>query len=77
MEEFGTVLCIHSEVSKAEIDIFDREGAFIQEVVTPLLRDFQKFALNTNLEPECTIRFSKFPAWQTQDIFVDSSMGTG
>jgi len=50
MEEFGMGLCIHSEVSKAEIDIFDREGIFIQEVVTPLLRDFQKFAHNTNLD---------------------------
>ena len=41
MEEVGMILCIHSEVSRAEIDIFDREGVFIQEVMTPLLRDFQ------------------------------------
>jgi len=42
MEEVGMFLCIHSEVSGAEIDIIDREGVFIQEVMTPLLREFQK-----------------------------------
>lgn len=42
MEEEGMVLCIHSEVSRSEIDIFDREAVFIQEVMVPLLRDFTK-----------------------------------
>jgi dihydroorotase len=45
MEEVGMILCIHSEVSRAEIDIFDREGVFIQEVMTPLLRDFKKLRI--------------------------------
>lgn len=45
MEECGMVLCIHSEVSRSEIDIFDRESVFIQEVMTPLLRDFQKLKI--------------------------------
>jgi dihydroorotase len=45
MEEVGMILCIHSEVSRAEIDIFDRESVFIQEVMTPLLRDFKKLRI--------------------------------
>jgi dihydroorotase len=45
MEEVGLVLCIHSEVSTPEIDIFDREEVFIQEVMTPLVRDFTKLKI--------------------------------
>jgi dihydroorotase len=45
MEECGMVLCIHSEVSRADIDIFDRESVFIQEVITPLLKDFTKLTI--------------------------------
>ncbi len=41
MEEVGLVLCIHSEVSRHDIDIFDREEVFIQEVMIPLVRDFK------------------------------------
>jgi len=40
MEECGMVLCIHSEVSRIEVDIFDREGVFIEEVMNPLVKDF-------------------------------------
>jgi dihydroorotase len=45
MEECGMVLCIHSEVSRSDIDIFDRESVFIQEVMVPLLRDFTKLKI--------------------------------
>ncbi len=45
MEEVGMVLCIHSEVSRCEIDIFDREAVFIDEVMKPLLRDFTKLTI--------------------------------
>jgi dihydroorotase len=45
MEEIGMTLCIHSEVSRPEIDIFDREGVFIHEVMEPLLRDFPKLKI--------------------------------
>jgi len=40
MEECGMILCIHSEVSDPTVDIFDREGVFIQSIMIPLLRDF-------------------------------------
>lgn len=45
MEEVGMVLCIHSEVSRSEIDIFDREAVFIDEVMIPLVRDFKKLKI--------------------------------
>lgn len=45
MEKYGMILCIHSEVSRADIDIFDRESVFIQEVMVPLLKDFTKLRI--------------------------------
>lgn len=37
MAEIGMVLCVHGEVTHAEIDIFDREAVFIERVLAPLL----------------------------------------
>eukprot|EP00551_Chaetoceros_affinis_P012984 CAMPEP_0203675254 /NCGR_PEP_ID=MMETSP0090-20130426/19671_1 /ASSEMBLY_ACC=CAM_ASM_001088 /TAXON_ID=426623 /ORGANISM="Chaetoceros affinis, Strain CCMP159" /LENGTH=364 /DNA_ID=CAMNT_0050541395 /DNA_START=346 /DNA_END=1440 /DNA_ORIENTATION=- len=45
MEEVGMLLLIHSEVSRSEVDIFDREEVFIQEVMNPLIRDFTKLQI--------------------------------
>lgn len=36
MAEIGLPLCVHGEVTRPEIDIFDREAAFIDEVLDPL-----------------------------------------
>lgn len=36
MAEIGLPLCVHGEVTRAEIDIFDREAVFIDEVLDPL-----------------------------------------
>lgn len=38
MQEIGMVLCIHSEVTDA--DIFEREPIFIEEIMKPLVSDF-------------------------------------
>lgn len=38
MSRLGMMLCIHSEVTHA--DIFDREPVFIEEIMKPLVRDF-------------------------------------
>jgi len=38
MAEIGMPLCIHGEVTRAEVDIFDREAAFIETVLDPLRR---------------------------------------
>lgn len=39
MAEIGMVLCVHGEVTHADIDIFDREAVFIEQVLRPLLAD--------------------------------------
>lgn len=39
MEKIGMVLCVHGEVTDPAVDIFDREAVFIEQVLTPLLRD--------------------------------------
>jgi len=40
MEKAGMPLLVHGEVTRAEVDIFDREARFVDEVLTPLLGDF-------------------------------------
>jgi dihydroorotase len=39
MAEIGMVLCVHGEVTSADIDIFDREAVFIERVLAPLLAE--------------------------------------
>ena len=39
MAEIGMVLCVHGEVTHADVDIFDREAVFIERVLAPLLAD--------------------------------------
>lgn len=36
MAEIGLPLCVHGEVTRGEIDIFDREAVFIDEVLDPI-----------------------------------------
>jgi dihydroorotase len=38
MAEIGLLLCVHGEVTRPEVDIFDREAVFIEEVLDPLRR---------------------------------------
>ncbi len=38
MAEIGLPLCVHGEVTAAEVDIFDREAVFIDTVLDPLRR---------------------------------------
>ncbi len=38
MAEAGIPLCVHGEVTEADIDIFDREAVFIDRVLDPLRR---------------------------------------
>lgn len=38
MAAAGIPLCVHGEVTRAEVDIFDREAVFIDEVLEPLRR---------------------------------------
>jgi dihydroorotase len=38
MAEIGLPLCVHGEVTDSEVDIFDREAAFIDRVLEPIRR---------------------------------------
>ena len=40
MQKNGVILCIHGEVTDAEIDIFDREAVFIEITLNKIVRDF-------------------------------------
>ncbi|MBP9727992.1 MAG: dihydroorotase [Candidatus Moranbacteria bacterium] len=40
MQRLGVVLCVHGEVTNPEVDIFDREPRFIDDVLIALRRDF-------------------------------------
>ncbi|QWD85148.1 dihydroorotase [Polynucleobacter asymbioticus] len=40
MQSVGMPLLVHGEVTSAEIDIFDREAVFIDQVLEPLRKDF-------------------------------------
>lgn len=39
MQEIGMVLCVHGEVTDADVDVFDRERVFIETRLEPLLKD--------------------------------------
>lgn len=45
MEAYQLPLLIHGEMPNADIDIFDREPIFIEEVLTKLLSDFPKLKI--------------------------------
>ena len=38
MAEIGLPLCVHGEVTRADVDIFDREAVFIEDVLDPIRR---------------------------------------
>lgn len=40
MQSIGMPLLVHGEVVDAEIDVFDREAVFIEQIMQPLLKDF-------------------------------------
>lgn len=40
MERIGMVLCVHGEVTDADVDVFDREAVFIDRVLSGVVRDF-------------------------------------
>jgi len=40
MQREGLVFCVHGEVTDNEVDVFDREKAFIDDKLIPLRRDF-------------------------------------
>jgi len=45
MSEIGMPLCVHGEVTAPDIDIFDREAVFIDQVLAPLTRKFPELKI--------------------------------
>ncbi len=45
MQRIGMPLLIHGEVTDREIDIFDREAVFIEQVLAPLVRDYPELKI--------------------------------
>lgn len=45
MEKSGVVLCIHGEVTDQEVDIFDREAAFIEQTLGPICQQFPELKI--------------------------------
>jgi dihydroorotase len=45
MQEEGLLFLLHGEVTDADIDIFDREAVFIEQILKPLLPDFPQLKM--------------------------------
>ncbi|SMM98306.1 Dihydroorotase [uncultured Candidatus Thioglobus sp.] len=45
MQELGMRLLVHGEVTRAEVDIFDREAVFIEEVLSQVVGDFPELKI--------------------------------
>ena len=45
MQRIGMVLCVHGEVTDPEVDVFDRESAFIDRVLRQVAADFPELKI--------------------------------
>lgn len=45
MQKIGMPLLVHGEVTSADIDVFDREKVFIDQVLIPLINDFPELRI--------------------------------
>ncbi len=45
MQKIGMPLLVHGEVTSAEIDVFDREKIFIEQILIPLMNDFPELRI--------------------------------
>jgi dihydroorotase len=67
MQQHGMVFCVHGEVTDKEIDLFDREKAFIDQHLIPLRRDF----------PELRIVFEHITTKDAADFVRESDKHVG
>lgn len=63
MSKMGMLLLVHGEVTHADIDIFDREAVFIDQVLTQVVQDF----------PELKIVFEHITTKDAVDFVIESS----
>lgn len=66
MEEAGLPLLVHGEVTDPKVDLFDREKAFIDTVLSPLLQRFPK--LRVVMEHITTKDAAQFVAGAGQNV---------
>lgn len=45
MQRMGLVLCVHGEVTGHEVDVFDKEALFIEQVLAPLRKSFPELKI--------------------------------
>ncbi len=67
MQREGMLLLVHGEVTGSDIDLFDREAAFIDQHMIPLRRDF----------PELKIVFEHITTQEAAQYVTDSDRYTG
>lgn len=63
MSKMGMLLLVHGEVTHADIDIFDREAVFIDQVLTQVAHDF----------PELKIVFEHITTKDAVDFVIESN----
>jgi dihydroorotase len=62
MQAMGMVLCVHGEVTDPDVDVFDREAAFIERILAPLVDGF----------PDLKIVFEHITTAQAADFVRDA-----
>ena len=74
MEKLGLPLLVHGEVTDPAIDLFDREAVFIEQVLSPLLKDIP--ALRVVMEHITTKDAAEFRRWLPPPTSVRRSLRT-
>lgn len=58
MQARGMVLCVHGEVTHPDVDVFDREQVFIDQVLAPLAQRFPELRIVfEHITTEAAVRF--------------------
>ena len=72
MQQLGVPLLMHGEVNRDEIDIFDREAVFIDDILAPLLKRFPE--LPVVLEHITTREAAEFVAGADVDAKIGATI---
>ena len=67
MQEIGMPLLVHGEVTHADVDIFDREAVFIDDVMVGLAKDY----------PELKIVFEHITTQEAAEFVAESAANIG
>ncbi len=72
MQQLGVPLLMHGEVNSADVDIFDREAVFIDDILAPLLKRFPE--LPVVLEHITTREAAEFVAGTDVDAKIGATI---